>query len=412
MPQQFDVAIVGARVAGSSLAIQLAQQGAKVILIDRALFPSDTVSTHVIYPATIERLARLGVLDGIMAHRPPPLYTAWHHQNRMFVAPHTPEHGRDWAICVRRSTLDGHLVERAEACGVTIDTAMTVTGLVGAGSPDDPVRGVTAYRDGVEHAIHADIVVGADGANSTVAKLVGAERERVMPTRTMLYYAYWTGVDGRNTQDFFFEPPWVCAHFPADDGHHVLTMNGPVELRRSIPDLEAFYLDKLASIPQLAGRLRHATKVSNVRGSPRLDGFYRRHTGPGWLLTGDAAHFKHPASAQGIGDALHAAEVIAAGIADGTWRSSYPEWREVTSRDLYAFCEFLADVPTDAGMRRVLDIAIQDPSAARAIVDIWSRTSAPWDAMARVPAMLEAAGPSPESVLAKYEGGSPLRLAS
>ena len=70
---------------------------------------------------------------------------------------------------------------------------------------------------------------------------------------------------------------------------------------------------------------------------------------------------------------------------------------------MYAFCEFLADIPTDAGMRRTLDVAIHDPSAARAIVDIWSRSIRPWEALSKVPAMLEAAGPSPEEVLAKYE---------
>jgi flavin-dependent dehydrogenase len=52
MQHDFDVVIVGARVAGSSLAIQLAERGMAVALLDRAVFPSDTVSTHVIYPNT------------------------------------------------------------------------------------------------------------------------------------------------------------------------------------------------------------------------------------------------------------------------------------------------------------------------------------------------------------------------
>ena len=404
--QNYDVAIVGGRVAGASLAIALARQGATVALIDRAALPSDTISTHVIYPNTIERLDRIGALDRVMAHRPPPLYTAWYHENRMFVAPHTPDHGRDWALCVRRSTLDGILVERARECGVDVRLGTTLTGLLGRGSDDEPVVGLTCFGENEALEIRADIVVGADGVNSTVAKFVAAERESVMPSNTMLYYAYWTGADSRNTQDFFFEPPWVCAHFPADDGHHVVTMNGPLEAKASIEDIEDFYLAKIQAIPALQQRLTRATKVSRVKGSRRLDGFYRRHTGPGWLLTGDAAHFKHPASAQGIGDALHAAEVIAAGIADGTWRTSYPAWRQEASRDMYAFCEFLADVPTDAGMRRVLDIAIHDPVAARAIVDIWSRKMSPWDAMALVPPMLEAAGASPDDVLSKYEAST------
>ena len=413
MPEcNFDVVIVGGRVAGTSLAIHLAQAGRKVAVLDRASFPSGTTSTHVIYPKTIANLDRLGVLDRILAHHPPPLYTAWYHQNRMFVAPHSMEEGRDWAICVRRITLDAHLLNRAKECGVAVHEKTLVTDLIGAGTDKDPVRGVKAIYHGQNTVFEAPLVVGADGVNSTVARLVGAQKERVMPTRTMLYYAYWTNVDTRNTQDFFFEPPWICAHFPADDGHHVVTMNGPVEVRREIKDLRALYLDKISSIPLLWIRLKNANQVSSLHGSPRLEGFYRKPTGSGWLLTGDAAHFKHPASAQGIGDALDAAEALAPMILQGGWRTQYPDWLEEASRELYAFCEFLADTPTDAGMRRTLDVAIHTPSAARAIVDIWSRSIRPWEALSKVPAMLEAAGRSPEEVLAKYEGGATIGHAS
>jgi len=407
MGAKFDVVVVGGRVAGASLAIHLTRRGLSVAIFDRAELPGDTMSTHVIYPNTIARLERLDALDRIMAHRPPPLYTSWYHQNRMFVAPHTPEEGRDWALCIRRSTLDRHLQEIASESGAKVFDNAPVKGLLGAGTDDDPVRGVVAEIDGNDVSIEAALVVGADGVSSTVAGLVGAKRERVMPTKSMLYYAYWVDVDGRNTQDFFFEPPWICAHFPADDGHHVVTMNGPVEMRRSIQDLEAFYLDRIRSIPQLWGRLSKARKVSDVRGTPRLEGFYRRQAGPGWLLSGDAAHFKHPASAQGIGDALHAAEALAPMIADDTFRESYPIWREEVSRDLYAFCEFLADLPTDEGMSQTMDVLIQDPAAARAVVDIWSRSIRPWDALRMVPPMLRAAGPSPEAVLEKYTGRTP-----
>ena len=221
------------------------------------------MSTHVIYPNTIARLERLGVLDRIMAHRPPPLYTSWYHQNRMFVAPHTADGGRDWALCIPRSTLDRHLQDAARAAGAEVFDNAPVKALIGTGADSDPVRGIIAAINGQDVAIEAPLVVGADGVSSTVAGLVGAKRERVMPTQTMLYYAYWVDADTRNTQDFFFEPPWICAHFPADDGHHVVTMNGPVELRRGIKDLEAFYLERISSIPQLWGRLSKARKVSS-----------------------------------------------------------------------------------------------------------------------------------------------------
>ena len=55
-----DVLIVGARVAGSSLAIRLAQQGRRVVVVDRDAFPSDTISTHFLAFNVVEMLRRQG----------------------------------------------------------------------------------------------------------------------------------------------------------------------------------------------------------------------------------------------------------------------------------------------------------------------------------------------------------------
>lgn len=403
---QCDVVIVGARAAGSSLAIHLARQGRRVIAVDKAVFPADTMSTHVIYPNTLARLEDLGVLDEILAHAPPPLYTAWHHENRMFVAPHAPVRGRDWAICVRRITLDAILVRAAERAGATVLQGHRVVGFLGAGTHDAPLAGLIATDDaGRRVRIEAGMVVGADGVNSALAAHLALPREKVMPTETMLYFAYWTGVATRNTQDFFFECPWVCAHFPADNGHHVLTMNGPVEARRDIRDLEAYYLDRLRSIPALWSRLDGATKVSRVMGTTRLDGFYRRHTGPGWALVGDAAHFKHPASAQGICDALHASEVLADRIAAGDWSTAYPAWRDAESPELYAFCKHLREAPTDASMRNAMDAFIADAALARRMVDVWARSTRPWqEVIPHVPGMAAVTGASVDAVLAEFAG--------
>jgi len=399
-----DVVVVGARAAGSSLAIHLARQGRKVIAVDKAVFPSPTMSTHVIYPNTIARLEDLGVLDEVMAHQPPPLYTSWHHEGRMFVAPHAPVRGRDWALCVRRITLDDILVRKARAEGAQVMEGVRAAEFLGSGTEDDPLRGLVAVDgEGRRTRIEADIVIGADGVNSAVSRHLNLAREKVMPTQTMLYYAYWKGADTRNTQDFFFECPWICAHFPADDGHHVVTMNGPVDERKSIKNLEGFYMEKLRSIPALWSRLEKAEKVSRVTGTTRLDGFYRKHTGAGWGLLGDAAHFKHPASAQGICDALHAAEVLAAGIGDGTWQTSYPAWRESESKEMYAFCKHLREAPGDDGMRLVMDAFIHDADLARKMVDVWARSSRPWeDVIRHVPGMEKITGESVDSVLAQF----------
>jgi 2-polyprenyl-6-methoxyphenol hydroxylase-like FAD-dependent oxidoreductase len=397
---EFDAVIVGARAAGASLAIHLSRAGKRVALVDRATFPSDTLSTHVIYPNTIARLGQIGVLDEVLAHAPPPLYTAWYHEGRMFVAPHTPVEGRDWALCVRRITLDAIVLSAARALGTRLFEGTQLERLIGAGSESDPVRGIVARSPAGPLTLHAPVVIGADGVTSTTARLLGLKREKIMPNETMLFYAYWTGAKGRNTQDFFFEPPWICAHFPADDGHHVITVNGPAKIRGEIKDLEAFYLQRIQSVPALWSRLEGAAKVGRVLGTSRLEGHYRQHTGPGWALVGDAAHFKHPAGAQGIGDAFHAAEVLAHGLLDGSWMTSYPAWRQRDSREFYAFTKFLGEPPADEGMRLVMDACIRDATLARRMVDIWARASRPWsDVIPFIPGMEKITGISVESVL-------------
>src|SRR5258707_14929915 len=113
----------------------------------------------------------------------------------MVVAPHSSEGGRDWALCIRQSTVDRLLQDCAREAGVDIVDNAPVNALLGAGKETDPVRGVIASIDGRAVSIESDLAVAADGASSTVAARVFAKRQRVMPTRTMLSYAYWEGAN-------------------------------------------------------------------------------------------------------------------------------------------------------------------------------------------------------------------------
>lgn len=407
----YDVAIVGARVAGASLATYLARAGLSVAVVDRASFPSDTMSTHVVYPNTIARLERLNALDEILAHAPPPLYTVWHHAGEAFTAPHTPEDGRDWALCVRRITLDKILLDRARAAGAEVHERFRVTGLLGAGTEGDPVAGVVGDVGGDRHELHATLVVGADGVRSTVARLVGAQPHTIMPTETMMLYAYWRGLPTRNCQEFFFEPPWIGTHFPADDGFHLVILIGPVE-EFDVRTKDGVYAERIGSMATLGDRVRQGTRASGVIGTARLDGYYRPAAGRGWLLTGDAGHFKHPAIVQGISDALHASELLGPMIVEGTQRELFEPWRDAETRELYAFSRFAGGIPAEAGMSAIMDAAIAKAEVARGIVDIWSRAQRPWDVMTRVPAMLEATGESPDSVLASLPDGRSTGIAA
>src|SRR6476620_9438229 len=72
---RYDAIVVGARCAGSPTAMLLSRKGHRVLLLDRATFPSDTISTHLLHPPGVAALARWGLLDRIVASGCPAIHT-------------------------------------------------------------------------------------------------------------------------------------------------------------------------------------------------------------------------------------------------------------------------------------------------------------------------------------------------
>ena len=71
----YDVIVVGARCAGAPTAMLLARQGCNVLVVDRATFPSDTISTHLVHPPGVAALKRWGLLEKMIATGCPPIET-------------------------------------------------------------------------------------------------------------------------------------------------------------------------------------------------------------------------------------------------------------------------------------------------------------------------------------------------
>jgi len=70
---RYDVIVVGGRCAGSPTAMLLARAGLRVLVIDRAAFPSDTISEHAIKPPGVAQLQRWGLLGDLLATDCPPI---------------------------------------------------------------------------------------------------------------------------------------------------------------------------------------------------------------------------------------------------------------------------------------------------------------------------------------------------
>src|SRR5574340_946155 len=117
MDSDYDVIVVGARVAGASLALLLGQQGHRVLLIDRDSFPSDTLSTHFVGGVGIASLRRLGVLADIEAvgFRRITRSRTWI-DDCLFEGPSGPDGA--YALAPRRDALDSILIRHARERGV------------------------------------------------------------------------------------------------------------------------------------------------------------------------------------------------------------------------------------------------------------------------------------------------------
>jgi 2-polyprenyl-6-methoxyphenol hydroxylase-like FAD-dependent oxidoreductase len=338
--EEHDAVIVGARCAGSTLAIALAREGWDVLLVDRDSFPSTTVSTHLLYPNTLANFDRLGVLDTLQAE-----HELAFMKQRLFALGNdisgafTAVDGYDRMSAPRRIVLDKAIVDTALAAGAHGRFGERVAALIGKGSEDDPVCGVVL--EGGER-IGARWVFGADGRGSTVATKLGLKKERPQRGELAFSYSYWRGVRTELEHGtLHIKLDKMLYHGPVEDGLYFLIANGPPDLARGTkPERERKYQELIRRFPEtfdprLLDRAEMVTEVT-VAPEPLMQGFFRRASGPGWALVGDAGHFKHPGTAQGIGDAVEQALYVARALSDAKPSlDGYQAWRDARSAEHY-----------------------------------------------------------------------------
>jgi flavin-dependent dehydrogenase len=339
---EYDVLIVGARVAGASLAVRLGQQGRKVLVVDRDSFPSDTISTHALAFPAVESLRRLGVLDRVEAagFRRLVRHRTWVDDICIDVPAGPPG---TYSLAPRRVVLDQILIDRAAESGATVlDRTRVESLLVESGSV---VGAVVQAIGGERREIRSRILVGADGKQSQVAKWVEAEKYDERPIGRPIYYGYFHGLAPlpEPAIELYFGSERIGFCFPMRADEHCLIFEAqPQEFedirRAPLP----WFQRQCAMLPNMAGRLKDAVLDGKLLGIRGVENFFRKPFGPGWALTGDAAYLKDPCTGFGIGDALLQAFWLAKSLGatlDGApWEptlAAYQEKRDTGMRALY-----------------------------------------------------------------------------
>jgi flavin-dependent dehydrogenase len=323
----YDAIIVGTRCAGASLAMLLARKGCRVLALDRARFPSDTLSTHFLPPRSTHFLHAWGLLDQLAATGCPRIDGVTMHYGPVVLRGQPDGVGGTSAMyCPRRLILDQFLVESARRAGVELRERTVVRDLLWEGERVVGVRATDADGGTVEE--RADLIIGADGVFSHIARLVGSESETDLPSLTCGYYAYWRGVPTDGVE-FYVRDGRDVLVFPTHDD---LTCIWAGRSRDAWSDYRAdperAYLATLDHA--LLARVEAGERATPFRGTNKLPNFYRRAAGKGWALVGDAAYHRDPLTGMGIGDAFLGATLLAEAIERGSVESYPRALREKT----------------------------------------------------------------------------------
>lgn len=379
----YDVIVVGGRVAGASTAMLLARLGHRVLVIERSPMPSDTVSTHAITRTGILQLRRWGLLGDVEDLATPPVrqVTLGFGDDRVEFGIR-PEHGVDTFYAPRRQLLDDVILRRAGQAGCEVSDRTTVTDLLR--DQAGVVSGVRVGRGDDVEEITARMVIGADGHHSKIARLVDSAYRRRHPATNAVHYAYYTDVD---VDGFWFQftPGMNTGAIPTNNGLTLLFAGRPRHLQRRFTDDPDGEMARLVSesAPELGRMMSTATRVSRFHGSTGLAGFIRQTWGPGWALVGDAGYTKDPISAHGISDALRDAELCARAIdralVDPSDSAAAFDWyetlRDSLSRQLFEESRVLAGYEWDAAeasaRMRAISQTVRDECDLLASLPAW-----------------------------------------
>lgn len=325
----YDVVIVGARVAGASLAWELGRAGYRVLLADKSRFPSDVLSTHNFFNNSVGMLREMGVLDRLLATGTPTYRRAYLRLEDEEIDGFFPEaNGETECLCVRRTHLDRILFEHAASMpGVDARPNFRITGLLRSGGAVAGVEGTDS--EGKPVRIPARLVVGADGRRSIVRELAGSRRIVSVPTDFASYVGYFEGFrqEGERCTEFYRIGETLAIAFPTSDDLHVIGLMFPLEwkdaLARMKENPEAGFREFVArglGATSFPSRLKEAKRSGPIRGLLGYDNDWHEAMGPGWALAGDALSFKDPAVGQGMHDALLGARLLRRIL------SSEPDW--------------------------------------------------------------------------------------
>ena len=344
LQKNYDAIIVGARCAGSATAMLLARMGARVLVVDQATAGSDTLSTHALMRGAVMQLHSWGLLPQIAASGAPPILSTsfFYDKAEPIDINLRRSFGTHALYAPRRVVLDSVLANAAEEAGATVLYGVRCRDLIKAA--DGSVHGaILSDAEGRVRSVGAELVIGADGRQSTVAQSVGAANVKMSNNASKCVYGYFSGLSATGYQ-WHYEDHAAGGVIPTNNGQSCVFLSmangaGPSIGKLSQENLFRKFIDH--AMPRLGSAIGKGSLDGRLVGYSGAHGYLRQSCGDGWALVGDAGYFKDPITAHGITDALRDAQILAQSWAECRL-DDYVAIRDSLSQDLFRISDAIA----------------------------------------------------------------------
>jgi flavin-dependent dehydrogenase len=300
-----DVLVIGGGPAGATVAALLAQNGRKVVVVEKESFPRFHIGESLL-PHNLPLLDRLGIrsqIETIAIRKHGIEFVSPYHGKRV-----TYDFAKAWnktlpySFQVRRSVFDHVLLKNAAAKGAAVIEGCRVMSVDFAG-PHPVITGRDSQ--GQTRQWRAAFVVDASGRDTMLASQLGT-KERNPRNSSAAIFAHFTGarrLEGKeegNISIVWFDNGWFWFIPLADGTTSIGAVCQAPFLKNRGTDLTRFFMDVIASSPEIADRLKDATLCGDVTATGNYSYGAKAASGEKFLLVGDAFSFVDPVFSTGV----------------------------------------------------------------------------------------------------------------